>query len=242
MLFKHIKNTGIAVACFVAMPLLFSCNKQPIGPTGPDEIGAALPGQYLTFKDFRALYTGAGDVTIPAGTKKMRGVVISNSANEAAGNVRLQDESGYGIYVYTAQGSPNYSTGTVLEIDAAGSGVLTSYNGDLELKNVPQAKVVQLGGTMTVTPRVATVAQIVSNRDTWASSLVTINNITSITQASSNATGITYNITDASGTMTMFVRAASGIAVNTNAKSITGYVSIYNTLTQIGIRTAADLQ
>ncbi|HWR31885.1 MAG TPA: DUF5689 domain-containing protein, partial [Chitinophagaceae bacterium] len=201
-----------------------------------------LPGQYMSFTDFRALHTGAGDVTIPAGTKKIRGVVISNSTNEAAGNYRLQDESGSGIYLYSVVGSPIYTMGSVLEINPTGGGILTLYNQDLELKSVPQANVVPAGGTIVVTPRVATIAQIITNRNTWASSLVKINNITSITQASSNATGVTYNITDATGTMSMFVRVVSGITVNTSGTSITGYVSIYNSTTQVGIRTASDIQ
>ena len=69
--------------------------------------------------------------------------------------------------------------GSVLEINPAGGGILTLYNGDLELKSVPQANVVPVGGTITVTPRVATVAQIITNKNTWASSLVKITNVTS---------------------------------------------------------------
>lgn len=233
----------MALIAFSFMTLVIvSCDKQPVGPDGPDPVGPPVPGQYMSFTDFRALHTGGSDVTVPAGTKKIRGVVISNSTNEAAGNYRLQDESGSGIYLYSVVGSPIYPIGTVLEIDAAGAGVLTLWNGDLELKSVPQAKVIQMGGTQTITPRIATVAQITSNRNAWASSLVKINNVTSITQASSNSTGITYNITDATGTLSMFVRTASGITVNTSGTSVTGYVSIYNTTTQIGIRSAADIQ
>ncbi len=85
-------------------------------------------------------------------------------------------------------------------------------------------------------------ADIIANKNTWASSLVKINNVTSIVQASSNATGVTYNITDATGTLSMFVRVISGITVNTSGTSVTGYVSIFNTTTQVGIRNAADLQ
>ena len=165
-------------------------------------------------------------------------MVISNSANEAAGNYRLQDESGSGVYFYSVVGSPIYSLGSVLEINPTGGGILTLYNGDLELKSVPQANVVPVGGTITVTPRVATIAQIITNKNIWASSLVKINNITSITQASSNA----YNITDATGTLSSFVRVASGITVNTSGTSLTGYVSIFNSTTQVQIRTAADIQ
>ena len=242
MKFNKIKLSSITLIAFAAVTMfLISCDKQPIGPEGPDPVGPPPPGTYMSFADFRALFVGPADLTIPAGTKKIRGVVISNSANEAAGNYRLQDESGAGIYFYSAVGSPIYTQGSILEIDAAG-GVFTLYNGDLELKSVPQAKVLPIGGTITVTPRVATVADIIANNDAWASSLVKINNVTSISQATSNSTGVTYNITDATGTLSMFVRLASSITVNTSGTSVTGYISIFNSVTQIGIRTAADIQ
>ena len=242
MKFNQIKLSSITLIAFAAVTMfLISCDKQPIGPEGPDPVGPPPPGTYMSFADFRALFVGPADLTIPAGTKKIRGVVISNSANEAAGNYRLQDESGAGIYFYSAVGSPIYTQGSILEIDAAG-GVFTLYNGDLELKSVPQAKVLPIGGTITVTPRVATVADIIANNDAWASSLVKINNVTSISQATSNSTGVTYNITDATGTLSMFVRLASSITVNTSGTSVTGYISIFNSATQIGIRTAADIQ
>ena len=143
----------IAILMAVVVSSL-SCDKQPIGPTGPDPVGPPAAGTYMSFTDFRALHTGGADVTVPAGTKKIRGVVISNSANEAAGNYRLQDESGSGVYFYSVVGSPIYSLGSVLEINPTGGGILTLYNGDLELKSVPQANVVPVGGTITVTPRV----------------------------------------------------------------------------------------
>jgi len=232
----------VAIALMLVSMFSLSCDKQPVGPTGPDPVGPPVPGQYLSFADFRALYPGSGNYTIPTGTKKIRGVVISNSANEAAGNFRLQDESGSGIYFYSAVGSPVYSMGSVLEINPAGGGILLLYNGDLELKSVPQANVVPVGGTITITPRTATIAQVIANKDTWASSLVKISSLTSITVTSSNGTGTNYNVTDATGSITLFVRTASGIAVNLSGTSITGYVSIYNSTAEIGIRTASDIQ
>lgn len=243
MYFKKLKWSSLAAIIFAIVSMMtISCDKQPVGPTGPDPVGPPVPGQYLSFADFRALYPGSGTYTIPNGTKKIRGVVISNSANEAAGNFRLQDESGSGIYFYSAVGSPVYSMGSVLEINPTGGGVLLLYNGDLELKSVPQANVVPVGGTIAITPRPATIAQVIANKDVWASSLVKISNLTSITVSSSNATGTNYNVTDATGTITLFVRTASGITVNTNGTSITGYVSIYNSSAEIGIRTASDIQ
>ncbi len=236
MNFQSIKYTLTALVVSV---LFLSCDKEPVGPTGPDPLG---PGDYMSFAEFRALYPGSGDYTIPTGTKRIRGVVISNNTNEASGVYRLQDESGSGIYLYTVIGSPVYPIGSVLDINATGGGKLTLYNGDLELMSIPQSNISQVSGAITVTPRVATVADIIANKNTWASSLVKISNVTSITQSSSNSTGITYNITDATGTLSMFVRTASGITVNTSGTSVTGYVSIYLTTTQIGIRSAADIQ
>ena len=236
MNFQSIKYTLTALVVSV---LFLSCDKEPVGPTGPDPLG---PGDYMSFAEFRALYPGSGDYTIPTGTKRIRGVVISNNTNEASGVYRLQDERGSGIYLYTVIGSPVYPIGSVLDINATGGGKLTLYNGDLELMSIPQSNISQVSGAITVTPRVATVADIIANKNTWASSLVKISNVTSITQSSSNSTGITYDITDATGTLSMFVRTASGITVNTSGTSVTGYVSIYLTTTQIGIRSAADIQ
>lgn len=242
----RLKISLLPISLFFFTTTLLSCDKQPIGPSGPDPIVPSPASELMKIADFRALYPGTGTVLVPAGTKKIRGVVISNNANEAAGNYRIQDENGGGIYLYTVVGSPIYPLGSVIEIDAAGAGQLLLYNGDLELKNVPMDKIVTVPVSLTISPRVTTCAEIVTNRNTWASTLVRINNLTGITQASTNTTGTTYTITDATGSLTVFVRAAAGITVNTAGRSITGYVSIYKTATQdatqIGIRSAADIQ
>ena len=243
---KKIFSFFLLSSFVLSSSLLMSCNKQPVGPTGPDPAGPFDPTMYMTLAEFRALYTGT-DYSIPTGTKKIRGVVVSNSANEAAGNYRLQDESGSGIYLYSVAGSPIYPIGALLEIDATGGGILTKYKGDLELKSVPMANVIQKSGTIAVTPRVTTCAAVVTNRDAWASSLVTINNLTGITLTSTTTgVGKTYTLTDATGSLTMFVRDVANITVNTNGHSVTGYVSIYisgtSDATQIGIRSASDIQ
>jgi hypothetical protein len=235
MSFQQIKYTLTTLFFSV---LFVSCDKVPVGPTGPDPLG---PGDYMSFTECRALYPGTGDYVFTTGAKRIRGIIISNTINEASGVYRLQDESGAGIYLFTLNGSPIYQMGDVLDINPK-DGKFTLYNGDLEMMGVPMANISKVSGAITITPRVATVADIIANKNTWASSLVKINNVTSITQSSSNPTGITYNVTDATGTLSMFVRTASGITVNTSGTSVTGYVSIYLTTTQVGIRTAGDIQ
>lgn len=213
------------------------------GSTGGNPGGGAVdpnPSR-ITLTAFRALQPGTADVTVAANTH-FTAKVISNNANEASGNYRLQDESGAGIILYTVVGSPVYPIGTVLNVNAGGGGVITLFNGDKELKNVPIANITTSTLTMNLTPRVATVAEILANKNTWASSLVKINNLTSIVAGTSNSTGTNYTVTDATGTLKMFVRTAAGINVSTTGTSITGYVSIFNTDTQIGIRSASDIQ
>ncbi|MCP9750863.1 DUF5689 domain-containing protein [Ferruginibacter sp. HRS2-29] len=195
----------------------------------------------ITLAAFRALQPGTADVTVPTNTH-FTAKVISNNANEAAGNYRLQDESGAGIILYTVVGSPVYPIGTVLNVNAGGGGIITLFNGDKELKSVPIANITTSTLAMNLTPRVATIAEILTNKNTWASSLVKINNLTSIVAGTSNSTGTNYTVTDATGTLKMFVRTAAGITVSTSGTSITGYVSIFNTDTQVGIRSASDIQ
>lgn len=239
------KQRTLMVLVMAASLLFAGCDKEPIGPTGPDPVA---PGSYLPIAQFRTLHTGSGDVTVPVGTKKILGKVISNSANEAVGNFRLQDESGAGIYLYTVQGSPVYALGDVLEIDAAGSGVLTLFNGDLELKSVPAAKVTVINGAvLNVVPRIATAQKVIDSLQRWASTLVTLSNVTIAKQGGPNSAGQNYSITDATGTLVSFVRTASGIVLpEGGADSITGYISIYQpgtnpAVAQLTVRSASDV-
>lgn len=242
MRFQKSKFSIIAKIIFTTIIFLsLYCNKSPIGPTKPDPLPAFDSTKYIPLSQFRTIYQGA-DIIVPAGTKKIRGVVISNSVNESSGNYRIEDESASGIILYAASGSPVYAQGTVLEINSAGVGILNLYNGDLELKSVPVANVTPLSGTLNITPRSTTIAQIIANKDTWASTLVQITGITSIAQGSTNSTGTNYTVTDATGSLTMFVRAASGISVNTSGTKITGFVSVFNSSAEIGIRSATDIQ
>ena len=144
MLKKFLYKQPSVLLTLIACLFFVSCEKEPVGPTEPDP---ANPAAFMTIAEFRAIYPGTGDFSVPMGTKKIKGVVISNNANEAAGNYRVQDESGSGIYLYSKIGSPVYPLGTILEIDAAATaptvpnGVLTLFNGDLELKDVAITKV-----------------------------------------------------------------------------------------------------
>ncbi|RAJ75651.1 hypothetical protein CLV59_109265 [Chitinophaga dinghuensis] len=199
----------------------------------------------ITISDLRKMYKGT-DVVIPANTSIV-GTVLSSSANEAAGNVRIaQADNSAGVLLYTAKGSPDYAQGSVLTIDAGGA-TLTAFNGELELKNVPVANVV-VKGNGGVTPRQTDVKTAIANKSIWASTMVTLKGVNIVTGAPSTS-GTNYTITDATtGNIVAFVKDAN-IKINaplTNA-TVTGYLSVYlpagatDTVTQLGLRASSDV-
>jgi hypothetical protein len=203
--------------------------------------GAANPNlQVKTIQQIRALYTGAA-ATIPANTG-IEGTIVSNVSNEAAGNYRIQDASGYGIQIrFVTSGNPNAALGDKYLVDLSGL-TLDVFNGDLQVNNVGSATKTGAGS---VVPRVTTVSAINANlagsaTNNWSSTVVTLNNVT-ITQTSTNTTGANYNVTDATGTIVTFIRAALGYTPPAAATSITGYVSLFNGTPQITIRNASDV-
>lgn len=203
--------------------------------------GAANPNLVIkSIKDIRALYTGAA-AAIPANTG-IEGIVVSNSANEAAGNYRIQDASGYGIQVrFTQAGNPGAQLGDKLIVDVSGL-MVDLFQGDMQVNNVNNATKT---GTGTVTPRVTTVQAINSNvagsiADTWASTVVTLNNVV-ITPGTSSGAGTNYTLTDPTGSIVTFIRTGLGFTPPVAASSVTGYVSLFNGTPQITLRTAADV-
>jgi len=186
-----------------------------------------------TIQEIRALGDGGA---IPANTG-IEGVIVSDRSNEAAGNYRIQDASGYGIQLrFTTAGNGNFNLGDKLRVDIS-SLVVELYNGDLQINNVASASSL---GTGTITPRVTTVADINTNKNNWASTVVTISNA-AITTGTSNSTGVNYTFTDASGGIASFVRTTMGYTPPTNAATITGYVSLFNGTPQLTLRKSTDV-
>ena len=110
------------------------------------------------------------------------------------------------------------------------------------MSQVSQTNVTVAGSVTLPAIPVFTIAQIIAQRNILASSLVKIVGVTSIVGAAPGTTGTNYTVTDATGNLVIFVRNSSGIVVNTAGTSVTGYVGLFNAVTQIGIRTASDIQ
>lgn len=173
-----------------------------------------------TIAELKAYTTG--DSTIPAGVY-IKGVVVSDTKNEASGNYRLQDATG-GIQVRFAASNadPKAAAGDSLTVTVGGLS-LSLFNGGLQVNG---AAVATKSGTGSVIPREVTIAQIKNNLRAWESTVVLIKNVV-IAVESSSSVGVNYIINDATGSISTFVRNTAGIIMPAAAASLTGYVSAF---------------
>lgn len=112
-------------------------------------------------------------------------------------------------------------------MDVSGQ-TLTDYNGLLEITNVPNANATKTG-TGTITPRIATNAQVAANLATWESTLLRIASVT-ITGTGTTYSG-TQTMTDASGTLALYTRSTASFASTsypTSSVTVTGVLGNFN--------------
>ena len=167
-------------------------------------------------QDIRSQYSTAA---VTLGSQKIRGVVISDraAANLVTQNLVIQDSLGYGITVrFTANHAVNL--GDKVEINLSG-GTLDQFNGLLQVSNLATTTVTTVSSGNSVTPRVATIAQILANAESWESTLVRVNAAT----ISGTTYGTGTTLTDASGTMALYTRTGatfSGSAITSGAVNV----------------------
>ncbi len=191
----------------------------------------------MTLAQVRALFTGS-NTNAPA-NRQVRGVVISDRTNNNwdSRNLVLQDATG-GIVVRFAA-AHNFNLGDSLVVNIGGAEI-SQFNGLLQLNNVPNANASSPGTGMLPTPRNATIAQILTNSETWESTLV---RVTGVTFPQGGTYSGSKNITDGTATMVMFTRSAASFAssnVPTAAVTITAVVSQFNDA-QLIIRNLNDV-
>lgn len=195
-------------------------------------------------QDIKSLYSGTA-VAVAAGTK-IRGIVISDRANSniVGQNLVIQDSLGFGITVrFTSNHSVNL--GDKVEINIGG-GTLDVFNGLLQVSGLALTTINAVSTGNSVTPRLATVAQINSNSDAWESTLVEIEDVSSITGGptfGANFGNLTLN--DGTATITLYTRSAATFSGNnvptTFPVTVRGIVGKFNTTRQILMRNASDL-
>ena len=174
-------------------------------------------GAVLTnIQDIRSQYTNAA---VTLGSQKIRGIVISDraAANLVTQNLVIQDSLGYGITVrFTANHTLNL--GDKVEINLS-AGTLDQFNGLLQVSNLATSTATTVSSGNSVTPRVATIAQIQANAETWESTLVRVNAAT----ISGTTYGTGTTLTDASGTIALYTRTGatfSGSPITSGAVNV----------------------
>ena len=195
-------------------------------------------------QDVRAQFTGASGPV--SGSLKIRGIVISDRANSniVSQNAVIQDSLGFGVTVrFTANHTLNL--GDKVEINITGA-TLEEFNGLLQVSQLATTTSTVVSTGNSVTPRVATLAQINTNSETWESTLVRVDNISSITSGGPTfgSAGGNLVVNDGSGSITFYTRTAatySSSTVPATPFDVIGIIGQFNTTKQISARNASDI-
>ena len=181
----------------------------------------------------------SGSATTISSNYFIEGVVISDyaSLNITGRNLVLQDGD-RGIVIRFAD-EHAFPLGANLRVTVANQ-ELSDFNGLLQVNNVPNANATDIGSSMTVTPNVVTIAEILAAPDDLESTLVQI--VDATISGSSTFDGNT-TVTDASGSIPMYTRAdatVASVSVPSGAVQLTAIVGDFNEV-QLNLRNENDI-
>lgn len=225
----------IAIVSEFNTPQIFIRNASDV--TG-GMMGGGGEATQMAISDVRDLFEDG--ITAAPADRKIRGVVISDKDNEnwTGRNVVIQDGSAGIVVRFTAD--HEFALGEEVEVVVSGQ-ELSEFRGLLQINNVPNSNANSFGNGMTITPRTATIDEILQNAEAWESTLVKIANVT-------YTEGGTYsgakNISDGTGTISAFTRSQASFAdsaVPTAAVTMTAVVSQFND-PQLNIRNTSDIE
>ncbi len=202
------------------------------------DTGTGTGGDRISLEEIRNLFN-SGATAAPDG-KYIRGVVISDRLN---GNIHPQNlvlqDGAFGVVVRFTE-AHSFDLGEELEVDVSGL-QLNEFNGLLQVNNVFLDRATSKGTGTLPAPRVATVAEILANAETWESTLVKVENATLSGGAifSGNRT-----LTDATGSIILYTRSAASFAnepLPTGTVNVTGILAQFNDY-EITIRNLDDVE
>jgi hypothetical protein len=190
----------------------------------------------ISIADLRAAFA-SGSTSGPQ-DKKISGVIISDKdfVNTDVRNVVIQDGNA-GIAVRFSA-IHTFAKGDKIDIDVSGL-ELSEFNGLLQINNVPANNAIKTG-TGTITPRVATITDILANKEAWESTLIQVKGAMFTSTGTYNGS---KNLQDATGTMAVFTRGAatfSGNPIPSGTIELTAIVSQF-TDPQLIMRSPADV-
>lgn len=178
-----------------------------------------------------------GATSINGGT--LRGTVISDvtTGNVTGRNLFIQDATAGIVLRFDAAHA--FPLGAQIDVDVTG-GLLSEYNGLLQVDGITLASAAVTGQPGDVTPRDATVAEVLANAQAWESTLIRIKDAT---LGDNTIYSGSVTVTDATGSMVMYTRSQasfSSAAIATGTVTVTGIISEFNA-PQLLIRTLSDI-
>ena len=196
----------------------------------------------MQMDSIRLLDPGAGNLAYLPGDKKIIVTVTSNySTNMLTGagkNIYVQDNTA-GIQIRFSA-AHSFAIGTKLEINVSGM-ELSTYSGVLQINNVPLGNATAIGSG-SVTPRTATIADLIANYNTWESQVVKVDGVT-IT--GSGIYSGSNTLSDGTNTIELYVTSGATFAATsypTGTVSVTGILIEFNGTKEIIIRDVTDVQ
>jgi hypothetical protein len=201
----------------------------------------------MSIADLRAMYTGTN---VLVNNRKIRGVVISDPDDAFGNNITSKNmviqDGDRGIVVRFADSQDNpWAMGDSLEIVISGQ-TLSEFGRLLQIGDQVTASDVQKLGTGSITPRVATIDQIITNFEDWESTLVTIQNANFVSGQNTTYQGsIQLNDGSTPTDFPMFTQFYAEFA-NVPApigqtKSVTGFLYSITSTDRFSIRRLTDV-
>jgi hypothetical protein len=191
-----------------------------------------------TIMDIRNMHAGVNKLL--GASYEITGTVISDKDSNqwTSLNIVVQDNSG-GIIIRIGSGTPTFAKGDLVKITLGATDFLSTFSGALQIQTA-LSNVTKIGSG-SITPRIATIADINTNFANWESTLVTIQGGTFAPGTFSGSKDFTVG-TDK---IVHFTRSQASFAtanLPSGTVNIIGVLSYFNTTKQISIRNRTDIQ
>ena len=229
--------TGV-LGIFGSTYQLYIRDTSDVDMSGP-RCGAGTGNEVLmNISDVRALFPGS--TTYMPSDRKIQGIVISDRIGNNLNNRNLYLQDGTAGIVVRFDATHSFDLGDKIEVIVSDV-ELSEFNKLLQVNNVALAGATKISSGNSITPRIATIAEINTNFNAWESTLVKISNV-SITGGATLSGSRTLN--DGTGTIILFTSSAatfSGMATPATPVTLTGILTDYN-VKEVALRNASDIQ
>jgi len=204
----------------------------------------------MSIGDLRNMFTGT---PVMIQNRKIRGVVISDLDNNLGSNITsrnlvLQDGNSGIVLRFASSGDNTFALNDSIEVIISGH-TLSEFGRLLQVGDMITANHVQVLGKGAITPREATIAEIVANFEAWESTLVTIKNATVVSASNSSVLYQGTVLLNDGSTPTDFPHFTQTYAAFANVpapvgqvKDVTGFLYSISSADRISIRRLTDVK